>query len=120
MGYGWLVLSLLTLRAAILGIGLPTANAVHVLTTGAVGTMTLAIMTRASLGHTGRPRHANSMTVVMYVLINLGAALRVVVPTPDVPTNLTHLLLGLEAVGWNGAAASLRLRCVARLMELLD
>ena len=102
VGYGWLTLSLLALGGVIFGIGLPTANAVHVLTTGAVGAMTLAVMTRASLGHTGRPKHADSKTVLIYVLVNLGAVLRVVVPTPDAPTTLTHLVLGLAAVGWSG------------------
>ena len=103
LGYGWLTLSLLALGGAILGIGVPTANAVHVLTTGAVGAMTLAVMTRASLGHTGRPKHADQATVLIYVLVNLGAMLRVFVPTPDVPTSLTNLMLGLAGVGWSGA-----------------
>ena len=85
VGYGWVALSLLALGGAILGV-LPAANAVHVLTTGAVGAMTLAVMTRASLGHTGRPRHAGLMTVVIYVLVNLGAVLRVFAPAPDAPT----------------------------------
>ena len=82
---------------------LPAANAVHVLTTGAVGTMTLAVMTRASLGHSGRARHAGPMTVVMYVLVNLGAVVRVVAPASDAPTALTNLLLGMAAFGWSGA-----------------
>jgi uncharacterized protein involved in response to NO len=103
VGYGWLALSLLALGGAILGIGLPTANAVHVLTTGAVGAMTFGVMTRASLGHTGRPKHADHVTVLIYVLVNLGAVLRIVVPTPDAPTALTYLVLGLAAVGWSGA-----------------
>jgi uncharacterized protein involved in response to NO len=103
LGYGWLVLSLLALGGAMLGIGLPAANAVHVLTTGAVGAMTLAVMTRASLGHTGRLKHADAITVLIYVLVNLGAMLRVFVPTPDAPTAVTHLMLGLAAVGWSGA-----------------
>lgn len=103
VGYGWLTLSLLVLGGAMFGIGLPTANAVHVLTTGAVGAMTLAIMTRASLGHTGRPKRADAKTVLIYGLVNLGAVLRVVAPTPDAPTTLTHLMLGLAAIGWSGA-----------------
>jgi uncharacterized protein involved in response to NO len=103
VGYGWLALSLLALGGAILGIGLPTANAVHVLTAGAVGAMTFGVMTRASLGHTGRPKHADHVTVLIYVLVNLGAVLRIVVPTPDAPTALTYLVLGLAAVGWSGA-----------------
>jgi uncharacterized protein involved in response to NO len=102
VGYGWVALSLLALGSAILGM-VPAANAVHVLTTGAVGAMTLAVMTRASLGHTGRPRHAGLMTVVIYVLVNIGAVLRIVSPASDAPTALTHLLLGLAAVAWSGA-----------------
>jgi uncharacterized protein involved in response to NO len=102
VGYGWVALSLLALGAASLGM-LPTANAVHVLTTGAVGTMTLAVMTRASLGHTGRPRHADLMTVVVYVLVNVGAILRVLAPATDNPTSLTNLLLGIAALCWSGA-----------------
>ena len=103
IGYGWLVLSLIALGGATIGIGLPNANAVHVLTSGAVGAMTLAVMTRASLGHTGRPRHAGPMTVLIYVLVNVGAMLRVFAPTPDSPTALTHLILILAAVSWSGA-----------------
>ena len=103
VGYGWLVLSLLALGGAILGMGLPTGNAVHILSSGAVGTMTLAVMTRASLGHTGRTRHAGPVTVLIYVLVNLGAILRVFAPTPDAPTAVTNLILGLAAAGWSGA-----------------
>ena len=102
VGYGWVGLSLLALGGASLGM-LPAANAVHVLTTGAVGAMTLAIMTRASLGHTGRTRHAGLMTVVIYVLVNVAAILRIVSPASDAPTALTHLLLGLSALAWSGA-----------------
>jgi uncharacterized protein involved in response to NO len=100
LGYGWLALSLLALGGAILGLGLPTTDAAHTLTTGAVGVMTLAVMTRASLGHTGRPRHAGSLTVFIYMLVTLGALLRVVGPTTSLPTNL---VFGLAAVGWSGA-----------------
>jgi uncharacterized protein involved in response to NO len=62
--------------------------------------MTLAIMTRASLGHTGRPRHAGPMTVMIYSLVNLGAMLRVFGPTTDLSTSL---VLGLSAIVWSSA-----------------
>ena len=100
LGYGWLAMSLLALGCSILGIGLPKEDAVHTLTTGAVGVMTLAVMTRASLGHTGRSRHAGPLTVFIYMLVNLGALLRVIGPTTGLPSNL---ILGLAAVGWSGA-----------------
>ncbi len=99
VGYGWLAMSLLILGAAILGFGLRQEDAVHALTTGAVGSMTLAIMTRASLGHTGRPRHAGPMTVMIYSLVNLGAMLRVFGPATDLSTSL---VLGLSAMIWSG------------------
>ena len=100
VGYGWLAISLIALGGAVLGFGLPSADAVHALTTGAVGAMTLAVMTRASLGHTGRPRHAGHMTVVIYILVNLGAVLRVFGPATDLPT---HVTLGSAAASWSGA-----------------
>lgn len=100
LGYGWLALSLLLLGGSIFGLGLQTTDAVHAITTGAMGAMTLAVMTRASLGHTGRPLHADPMTVVIYVLVNLGALLRVFGPVTGLPTNL---MLGLAATAWSGA-----------------
>jgi len=54
LGYGWLSLGLLALGINGLFPLLPSATAIHALTVGAIGTMTLAVMTRASLGHTGR------------------------------------------------------------------
>lgn len=103
IGYGWVGLFLIALGGAILGIGFSTANAVHLLTTGAMGAMTLAVMTRASLGHTGRPRHADRLTVAIYMLVNVGAFLRIFTPNLETPTTLTHALLGLSALSWSGA-----------------
>jgi len=100
LGYGWLALSILMLGVSILGLGLETVDAIHALTTGAMGAMTLAVMTRASLGHTGHPRHAGPMTVVIYVLVNLGAILRVFGPISGLPTNL---VLGVATAAWSSA-----------------
>jgi len=99
-GYGWFALSLLILGGSILGIGLPKEDAVHAFTSGAVGAMTLAVMTRASLGHTGRPRHAGPLTVLIYMLVNLGAVLRVFGPMTDLPLNF---VLAVAAGSWSGA-----------------
>jgi len=100
LGYGWLTMSLLVLGGAILGLGLPTTDAMHAFTTGAVGVMTLAIMTRASLGHTGRPKHAGPLTVCIYILVNVGALLRVFGPATDLPTTI---VLAVAAMSWSGA-----------------
>jgi uncharacterized protein involved in response to NO len=99
-GYGWFVLSLLILGSSILGVGLPQEDAIHAFTTGAVGAMTLAVMTRASLGHTGRVRHAGPLTVLIYTLVNVGAVLRVFGPMTDLPSNF---VLSVAAGSWSGA-----------------
>jgi uncharacterized protein involved in response to NO len=62
IGYGWLAFGLLLLGLDGLVGMLPPAAALHALTVGAIGTMTLAVMTRASLGHTGRPLMAGPTT----------------------------------------------------------
>ncbi|MDI3466374.1 MAG: NnrS protein involved in response to NO [Nitrospira sp.] len=103
MGYGWVGLFLMALGAAILGIGFSIENAVHLLTTGAMGTMTLAVMTRASLGHTGRVRHADRLTVMIYLLVTIGAMLRIFSPHAETPTALTYTILSLSALCWSGA-----------------
>ena len=100
VGYGWLSLSLLILGSSILGIGLSGEDALHALTTGAVGVMTLAVMTRASLGHTGRPKRAGTMTVEIYLLVNLGALLRLLAPTVD---SQNTILLAAATLCWSGA-----------------
>lgn len=100
VGYGWLTLALLIIGGATLGFGLQPADAVHALTTGAVGAMTMAVMTRASLGHTGRPKQADRLTVLIYMLVNLGALLRVFGPTIGLPT---QLMLSTAAAAWSGA-----------------
>ncbi len=99
-GYGWLALALLLLGGAILGVGLTKEDALHALTTGAIGVMTLAVMTRASLGHTGRVRHAGPATVCIYILVTIAALVRVFGPSTGLPTNP---VLATAAVSWSGA-----------------
>jgi len=100
IGYGWLAMSFLIFGGAMLSIGLHPEDAIHALTTGAVGVMTLAVMTRASLGHTGRMKHADSLTVMIYFLVNLGAMLRVFGPSLDLSRDLG---MAMAAGCWSGA-----------------
>ena len=77
LGYLWLALAFALLGTAILAPALITVSAaLHALTTGAVGTMTLAVMTRASRGHTGRPLRADGLSVGIYLSITGAAVLR--------------------------------------------
>ena len=100
VGYGWLAISLILLGITILGLMLNPEDAIHALTTGTVGVMTLAVMTRASLGHTGRTKYADHLTMTMYVLINFGAILRVFGPSFRLPN---HLVLEVSGASWSGA-----------------
>jgi uncharacterized protein involved in response to NO len=80
VGYGWLSLGLLLLGLNRFTDMLPATSALHALTVGAVGTMTLAVMTRASLGHTGRPLSTGPATKAIYGLITVAALLRILSP----------------------------------------
>jgi uncharacterized protein involved in response to NO len=76
-GYAWVPLGLLLLGASVAGAGIPATAGVHALTAGAIATMILAVMTRASLGHTGRELRANAATCCLYVSVIAGAIVRV-------------------------------------------
>jgi uncharacterized protein involved in response to NO len=51
--------------------------AVHALTIGTIGGMTMGMMTRTARGHSGRPLIADRFEVACYVLIQLAAVIRV-------------------------------------------
>lgn len=79
VGYGWLAVALALLGLASVA-GIPESSALHALTAGAIGTMTLAVMTRASLGHTGREIVADRSVIASYAAVTAGAILRVSAP----------------------------------------
>jgi uncharacterized protein involved in response to NO len=109
LGYGWLSLGFLLLAfngfVLLLAFNgfvaiLPQTTALHSLTTGAIGTMTLAVMTRASLGHTGRPLVAGPGTTTIYVLVTLAAILRLLAPLSGAEY---IFMLSLAGAAWSGA-----------------
>jgi uncharacterized protein involved in response to NO len=80
LAYLWLPLGL-ALKALALLAGLALAAFyLHALTIGAAATMILAVMTRASLGHTGRPLTVRRPVVYAYGLLTAAAAVRVFGP----------------------------------------
>jgi len=50
------------------------------LTVGAIGVLTLGMMSRLALGHTGRDINTSKLTNLAFVLLNAGAISRVVMP----------------------------------------
>ena len=96
VGYGWLIPGLILLGLGVASV-IPPSAGLHALTAGAMGVMVLAMMTRASRGHTGRPLQADRATVAIYLAANLATVLRVAAPLfPEAMAGL----LGLAALLW--------------------
>ena len=81
LGYAFVPLGALMLSISILWPRtVPTSGALHAWTTGAMGLMTLAIMTRATLGHTGRDLYSTPATVAIYGAMLVAALARIAAP----------------------------------------
>jgi uncharacterized protein involved in response to NO len=74
--YAWIVAHLFLRGASGLD-WLSESAAVHALTVGAIGGLTLGMMTRTARGHTGRVLVADGFEVSMFALVQLAAAVRV-------------------------------------------
>ncbi len=94
-GYAWLAAGLV-----LIGLQVQPQAALHALTVGAIGTMTLAVMTRASLGHTGRALTADGATLAIYGLVTLAALLRVSGPFAG---QHSVVVTSLAGVAWTAA-----------------
>lgn len=89
LGYAWLAFGLILKGCALLTGFAGEITAIHALTVGAVGSMTIGVMSRAALGHTGRELKVPRTVVLAYAMINLAAFVRVAGPilTPDAYTD---------------------------------
>jgi len=75
LGYAWLVVGLILSALANFGL-LNPLTALHGLTSGAIGVLTLGMMARVSLGHTGRNLEVRWPMAVSFALVNLAALTR--------------------------------------------
>jgi uncharacterized protein involved in response to NO len=78
VGYAFVPLGFLLGGASVFLNFCPPSAGVHAWTAGAIGLMTLAVMTRATLGHTGRPLQAGLLTQAVYGAVLTAAVVRVV------------------------------------------
>lgn len=103
LGYGWIAIWMLL---SAMSVGWPAlisaSSALHALTAGALTLMPLAVMTRAILGHTGRPLKANAMTCVVFATALLAGVLRVGAHALTLPYTDALILSGAL---WAGAHA---------------
>ncbi|KLK90174.1 short-chain dehydrogenase [Microvirga vignae] len=109
VAYAFVPLGFILTGLASLGL-IPTGAGIHAWTGGAMGGMTLAVMSRASLGHTGRALVASRMTQVLYLLIVIVALARIIAALlPDWTDALLHLagaawaatFIGFALTYWN-------------------
>lgn len=101
LAYGLVPVGLLAIAASSVQI-IDVTSAIHVLTVGTVTTMMLAVMTRATRGHTGRELTASSMTCVCFSAIFLCALIR---PAAEFAPAYAILAYSVAAALWVGAFA---------------
>ena len=99
VGYAFVPLGFLLNAASAFGL-VPTGAGVHAWMVGAAGTMTLAVMSRATLGHSGQQLIASIATQGIYAAIIVAALARICAALePD----HSELLLHVAAFAWAAA-----------------
>lgn len=99
IAYVFVPLGFLGIAVAALGILSPLA-ALHVLTVGTIASMMLAVMTRATRGHTGRVLTASRTTSAIYAAIVLAAVLR---PAADLFPDQAQAFYAASGAAWLAA-----------------
>mgnify|MGYP001600592433 CR=1 FL=1 len=77
LGYGWIVVGFVIKGLELLGVDVPAIAATHAFTAGGIGVLTLGMMARVSLGHSGRPLAVGKAMMMVFAAINLAAFCRV-------------------------------------------
>jgi len=99
VGYAFVPLGFALVALAALRLVLPSAG-MHAWMVGAAGTMTLAVMSRASLGHTGRQLTASWSTQLVYAAVLIAALARI---CAALEPGASQLLLHVAAAAWAAA-----------------
>jgi len=104
LGYGWLVLAFL-LRGSMLFVELNPMLPVHAFAAGGIGMITIGMMARVSLGHTGRNVYDYPFAVrVAFILVGLAGVFRVLVPLV-LPATTTYMVLAAQTLWVFGFSA---------------
>lgn len=115
-GYGFLPLGALAIGAEILVPGVfGMAAAQHLWMGGAIGLMTLAVMTRATLGHTGQDLRAGAGTVAIYLALGLAVLARLAAGAWPAFAGELHMVAGTAWIGAFGGFAVVYGRLLLRL-----
>ncbi|MBL6942519.1 MAG: NnrS family protein, partial [Rhodospirillales bacterium] len=106
-GHLWLVMGFVLLSVARFSDGLERDAGLHALTAGAMGTMVLGMMTRVSLGHSGRELKVSTAIVAAYLMVIAGALVRVIVAIfpEQLPGDSFSYLISVAGLLWAGGYA---------------
>ena len=96
IGYAFVPLGFLLAGAAAIAM-VPADAGTHAWTVGAAGAMTLAVMTRASLGHTGNALNASAVTQAIYAAVVIASLARI---GSSLEPAWSELLLQISAFTW--------------------
>jgi uncharacterized protein involved in response to NO len=106
VGYFFVPLGFLLNAASAFGL-VPAGAGIHAWMVGAAGTMTLAVMSRATLGHTGQQLTASSATQAIYAAVLVAALARIcAVLEPGHSEPLLHVAAFAWAAAFFGFAIS--------------
>ena len=102
LSYAWIAVHLGLRVLAVYG-AVSASLATHALTIGAIGGITLGMMTRTSRGHSGRALQTTAYETASYVLVHLAAAVRVFLPILDPGLQLSAIIV--SGILWSAAFA---------------
>ena len=100
LGYAWIILGFVFVALASISL-VQSSLAIHAFTVGGIGGLTLGMMARVSLGHTGRVLKASNTMAFAFVLLNIAAFFRVILPA-ILPGWYNSFLL-ISTYGWLAA-----------------
>ena len=103
VSYGWIPFGFLLLALAALGF-VTSSAAFHVLAIGSMAGLIIGMITRTTLGHTGRMLKAGKAEISMYALIQLGVITRFAAAVTG--GALRDNLLIIAVIAWSGAFAA--------------
>lgn len=114
VGHAWIAATFLLRGFALLAPGTPNRAWVHAAGVGAMGTLIVGVMTRVTLGHTGRPLRVPWPAWIALAAITAAAVTRVLVGTTAIPRSPW---LEVSASSWIVAFALFGLFCVPKLLQ---
>ena len=97
LGFAWVPVGLILTGTSVAGADVPPSAGLHALSAGGFAAMILAVMTRATLGHTGRDLRADKRTTAIYLLVFCAAVTRV---AAAFPLHVQPILLWASAALW--------------------